>query len=220
MPYYDSRIVPSHGGPESTVFFVNEAPGPCEAHYGIPSVGAQGGNIFWALRKAQIPWAMESDPLPWPRKILECYKEPSKVQSRFERRDAFLQKRAKYITCSNAYPQWPRTDNITCDWQDPAQNDVLKNDNLERLKREVHRNHKVILVCGEYAWMACLGTPISKLSEREGSVLCPEELSHINGRLSSDFQAGWYMGHTRRWSLNAERISKVLKEVAKAAGWS
>lgn len=220
MTFYDPRVVHAHGSAESEVFLVNEAPGPIEAHFGIPCVGRQGANLYWALRKAEIPWALERTVFSWPIKVPECYKFPNKVQRQFELRNEFLQIREKHITCSNAYPRWPRTDEITCDWQDPAQTDVLSESNVIRLKNEIGRRLKIILVCGEYAWMACHATNLPEPSKREGSSLSSEELACMNQRLSSSFVAGWYMGHTRRWSLNTARTSAILKNVARVAGWS
>lgn len=220
MPYYDKRIVSVHGGAESTVFLVNEAPGPCEAHYRIPSVGQQGGNIYWAFRRAKIGWTCEFEKFSWPRKIRECYKDPSKMSHRFELRDEFLSIRAKYLACSNAYPYWPRSNKITWDWVDPSQDDVLSEANIKRLKDEILSSHQVILVCGEYAWLACHGSELPQPSTREGTALSRSELKHINSRLSSAFSAGWYMGHTRRWSFDVEKISKTLKSVENVANWS
>lgn len=218
MPFYVKRIVPAHGDSASTVFLVNEAPGPCEAHYRIPSVSQQGGNIYWALRRAGINWAASFDKFAWPN-IRQCYKYPDKVGRQFQLRDSFLTIRARYLTCSDAYPLWPRSSKLTYDWIDPASADVLSATNIARLKSEIPAKHRVILVCGVYAWLACHGTTIALPMDEEGKELSFTELARVNDRLASNLVRGWCMGHTRRWSLNADRTSTVLRAVGAAANW-
>jgi len=219
MPYYDPRPVPAHGDSESTVFLVNEAPGPCEAHYGIPSVGQQGGNIYRTLRKAKIDWAIGYENFSWPILIQEDYKYPNRKQNTFVLRDAFLALRAKYMTCTNAYHLWPSSSSKSNDWVDPATDDVLSQNNIARLRTETPPHHRVILVCGEYAWKACHGSCLLQPSKHEGTALNSKELECINSRLNANFTDGWYMGHTRRWSFNTTRISNVLQSVTLAAKW-
>lgn len=218
MPYYDYRQVPAHGDSEAEVFLVNEAPGPCEAHYGIPSIGDQGGNIHRALQRANIVWARECESFAWPKKIREKYKRPESKQRAFALRDKALAIRAKFMVCTNAYDRWPRSE--AQNFVKPGFNDVISPQNIARLKNEVMECHKVIFICGEFAWLACHGTQIISPATRERSLLSEDELQTINRRLSSNFSAGWYMGHTRRWSLDVAGTSRVLKEVARKVGWA
>jgi len=219
VPYYDPRIVPAHGNPEATVFLINEAPGPREAYYRIPSVGAQGGNIYCALRKAKVKWATDFPMFSWPRLIRECYKSPDKKLEAFELRDKFLAIRATYIKCSNAFHLWPRSSPQVCDFVDPSRDDVLSASNLDRLRKEVPEKHRVLLICGEFAWLACHGTALLEPAKHEGNPLSFEELQVVNCRLRSSFTNGWYMGHTQRWSLNSSRTSTILTNVSQVAQW-
>ncbi|HNT26842.1 MAG TPA: uracil-DNA glycosylase family protein [bacterium] len=217
MLYYDQRIVPVHGDANATVFLINEAPGPCEAYEGIPLVGTQGGNLYRALRKAGIGWANQFDNFAWPSKTMKDYKSPDKMQNRFELREKFLALRAKYIACSNAFPRWPRPDKDSNDWVAPECKEVLRKSNIARLRKEILPNHRVILVCGAHAWLACFGESLSRPARKERRRFNKEELDKINKRFSSKFSDGWYMGHTRRWSLNADSTPRVLKKVARIA---
>lgn len=216
MPYYDASMVHSHGTSESRVFLMNEAPGRCEAHYRIPSFGMQGGNIYHSLRKAGISWATQFEKIVWPAKISSS---PTNQQKRFIVRDAFIHTRAQYITCSNAYPQWPRSEESADDFVDPSIQDVLSALNIDRIRLEVRPNHRVLLICGAYAWHLCAGHKLDKPANRERTSLTNEEITGMNRRLNSNFEYGWYMGHTRRWSLKPEDTSRVLKSVATVAGW-
>jgi uracil-DNA glycosylase len=220
MPYYDPRIVPVHGNAEATVLLLNEAPGPVEAYYQTPSIGDQGGNIYRSFRRAKIKWANDFELFSWPKKIPEDYVSPQKMQRAFELRDDFLRLRAKHITCSNAYDRWPRSGPAANDFVDPAPEDVLSDINIMRIRNEITSNHRVILICGEYAWLACFGTTLIKPSTHEGRRLSPEELKFINQRLSSSFTYGWYMGHTRRWSFDRNKISSALHTVADVVKWT
>jgi len=220
MPYYDPRVVPAHGSPEATVFLINEAPGPREAHYLIPSVGPQGGNIYRALRKAKIDWATDFPLFSWPNLIRENYKRPGKKLKAFELRDKFLEVRASNIKCSNAYHLWPRSSSQALDVVDPSRDDVLSDSNLYRLRNEIPEKHRVLLICGVFAWLACNGTTLSEPAKREGTPLSSEELQVVNDRLRSSFTNGWYMGHTQRWTLNSSRTSTVLTDVSQAAHWT
>ena len=64
-----------------------------------------------------------------------------------------------------------------------------------------------------------MGMPLEKPASREGTALDGEELAVINQRLLSRFRVGWYMGHTRRWALQKDRVSAVLRTVARVAEW-
>ena len=219
MPYYDPRMVPAHGESTATVMLVNEAPGPCEVHYQIPSVGAQGGNIYRSFRIAGIGWAKDFEAFSWPRLIREQYKRPDQMEQAFKFRDEFLRVRAAHMTCTNAFPLWPRSASDVRDFVDPDQADVLADENIRRLASEVPREHRVILVCGVFAWLACTGTPLERPASREGTAITGEQLAVINKRLLARFRAGWYMGHTRRWALQKDRVAAVLRTVAKVAEW-
>ncbi|HIJ96578.1 MAG TPA: hypothetical protein HPP94_12730 [Desulfuromonadales bacterium] len=218
-PYYDLRIVPAHGNAQATTYLLNEAPGPVEAYYQIPSIGDQGGNVYRALRRAKIKWANDFEVFSWPKKILEEYVNPHRMQRGIGLREGFLRLRAKYLTCSNSYDRWPQSGPDTNDFVDPAAEDVLSDINITRIRGEITSNHKVILICGEYAWLACFGAILVNPASHEGRQLSSEEMDIINHRLASSFTSGWYMGHTRRWSLDTAKISATLKQIAIDAGW-
>jgi hypothetical protein len=57
-------------------------------------------------------------------------------------------------------------------------------------------------------------------SEREGSELTSVEIKELNERLQSNFEKGWYMGHTRRWLINKSKVLLALKLLAEFSGWS
>lgn len=201
------------------MFLMNEAPGPSEALVGIPSFGQQGANIFHALRKARISWATQYEKIVWP--IIHHDKISQRDQNRYCVKSEFLVTRAQHITCSNAYPHWPKTSANSGDFVDPDCKDVVSEENLERIRQEINPNHYVLLLCGEFAYQACYGSGLAALhtATREGTPLTVEEISKINDRLGSCFAYGWYMGHTRRWSLNSPRTSSSLLAVAEQAGW-
>ena len=192
---------------------MNEAPGPSEAHYRIPSVGAQGGNIFRSLRRANVKWAADFEEFIWPTKILTEYKYPSEREKDFELRERFLKIRANHITCSNAYPRWPKPSKSSTGCVNPAAPNVLSPQNIVRLNNEIHEKHRVLLMCGEFAWLACCGYPLDAPASHEGTSITNRLLDTINSRLSSKFEEGWYMGHTRRWSFIQPKISKILEGV-------
>lgn len=214
-PYYDPRSVLAHGEPSAVVLLMNEAPGPREAEAGIPSFGQQGANIYHALRRAGVGWATSAPCFSWPQK-------PSHKQSELNRqrlKEEFLLERARYMTCTNSYSYWPKSGPGATDFQDPAEADVLSVENTRRIAREVIPSHKILLVCGEFAYLACFGATLSNPSSRELTSLSDSELASLNGRLDSTFTDGWYMGHTRRWSLHSRLTTRVLRSVAVKAGW-
>lgn len=219
LPHYDETSVPAHGSPGATALLVNEAPGRLEAENRIPSIGPQGGNIYRELRAAGIAWATSFQKFSWPTRSRDRYKSPEKKEQAFALRDQFLAVRANYLTCTNAYDRWPRSLPGADDWVDPESSDVLSPENIDRLRRENLQGHQALLVCGEFAWLACIGKPLEKPSSREGTRLSEEELQIAISRLSGTFTHGWYMGHTRRWSLDRVRTSRVLQEIAAVAGW-
>jgi len=219
MPYYDDRIVPAHGDSEAKVLLINEAPGPCEAYYQIPSVGDQGGNIYRALQRAEISWVNWVEKFTWPKLILNQYRYPERMQRTFKLRDEALSTRAKFIKCTNAYNRWPRSSRDSYDFVDPGFADVLSSQNISRLRNEITAKHKIILICGDFAWLSCFGDRLTSPASRERTRLSENELRDINEWLLSNFSAGWYMGHTRRWSLDTEGTSRVLRDVARNAEW-
>lgn len=201
------------------MFLMNEAPGPSEALAGIPSFGQQGANIFHALRKARISWVTQYEKIVWPRIYHDIIS--SRDQNRYCVKSKFLVTRAQYITCSNAYPYWPKTSANSSDFVNPDCKDVLSEENLNRIKTEIHPNHRVLLLCGEVAYQACYGSGLATphIATREGTPLTEEDIYKINGRLGSCFAHGWYLGHTRRWSLNPPRTSSSLQAVALQVDW-
>jgi hypothetical protein len=216
---YDPRIVPSHGKAGASVFLMNEAPGPFEAESGIPLFGRQGGNIFRALRKAGIGWAMSSPAFVWPE---GCPKqEPSESERRRDiLKSDFLRDRAIHLTCTNAYSRWPKSGGSATRFLQPKKIDVLSDENLLRIRSEVSPNHSVLLICGRYAYLGCIGTHLLHPSSRERTQLTVAELRVVNDRLQSHFKAGWYMGHTRRWSLNVQETTATLRLVARSVAWA
>lgn len=216
-PYYDPRDVPAHGEASATVLLMNEAPGPLEAESGIPSFGPQGGNIYRALRRAQVQWATSAPSFAWPQKRPKGQSAQELIRHGFKA--DFLRERACHMTCTNAYSHWPKSSPEANDFRPPREFDVLSEENLLRIRREVRPNHGVLLVCGTYAYLACTGTTLLQSSKRELSLLDSVELQRVNDRLQSRFQTGWYMGHTRRWSLHAQDTTSALRSVANDVAW-
>lgn len=219
LPHYDETTVPVHGSERATVLLINEAPGRSEAEYRIPSIGPQGGNIYREFRAAGIAWATSFPKFSWPTLIRDRYRFPEKKEQAFALRDQFLAVRANYLACTNAYDRWPRSVLDADDWVDPTSADVLSPKNIDRLRRETLQGHRVLLICGEFAWLACMGTQLEGASSREGTRLTEEELQIATSRLSGAFTHGWYMGHTRRWCFARTRTSGALQKIAAAAGW-
>lgn len=216
MPiYYDSRTIQAHGEASAVVFLMNEAPGPREAEAGIPSYGQQGANIYHALRRARVQWATSAPPFSWPQKPSQRQFESRRQRMKTE----FLIERARHMTCTNAYLHWPKSSPDAADFQDPEKADVVSDENKRRIASEIHTNHEILLICGEFAYLACTGAVLANPSSRELTQLTDSELTLVNTRLGSTFKEGWYMGHTRRWSLHSTRTTSVLRSVAVRAGW-
>lgn len=210
---YDPRVIVAHGDDCASVMLMNEAPGPDEAESGIPSFGRQGGNIFHALHKAGVAWATAYERFVWPTTA-----KASAV--RHARKAAFLSTRARYLTCTNSYPQWPMPKAQGRAFVRPDAVDVLAIANLERIQTEIRPSHHVILVCGASAYLACFGEPLARPSAREGTQFESDELARINLRLHASFQFGWYLGHTRRWNTQEAAIHRSLRCVSMQAGWT
>lgn len=224
-PTYHPRKIAAHGSREATVFLINEAPGDCEAYYGLPSVASQGGNIYRALRDARVQWALNLKKFSWPTKIQSGYVNPygEKEVQQFIDRDDALAIRAKYITCSNAFDHWPSEGERK--FVPPEDSLVCSVENMGRLRGEVTPNHQVLLVCGKQAWLACHGTVMSNSDEKERTELSDGELEAANRHLNASFKSAWYMGHTGRWNRKKNKygllrpVRDILKDIAKAAGW-
>jgi hypothetical protein len=224
-PTYHPQEIAAHGSPEATAFLVNEAPGDCEAYYGLPSVASQGGNIYRALRDARVQWALDLKEFSWPTKIQCEYVNPygEKEVQQFIDRDDALAVRARYITCTNAFDRWPSEGNKK--FVPPENNLVRSAENMERLRGEATPNHRVLLICGKSAWLACHGTALADPDAKERTQLLDGELEAINRYLNSSFETAWYMGHTGRWNRQTNKygllppVQEILKDIAKAAGW-
>ena len=213
-PIYDSRTVPAHDDKiGASVFLMNEAPGPSEATSGIPSFGQQGANIFHALRNAGISWAVAHQKFVWPKN------GTAQQSERHRQKTEFLTARALYITCTNAFPQWPKPSINSESFCPPHQEDVVAAENIARIRSELHSTHRAILICGAYAYMACIGKSLLYPSTREATELTAAEIKELNKRLLSNFEKGWYMGHTRRWSTRKQKISSALRLLAEFSGW-
>ena len=210
---YDPRIIDAHGDDCASVMLMNEAPGPDEADGGIPLFGQQGANVFHALRRAGVGWAAAHERFVWPR-------TPRASAVRLAKKTAFLSSRAKYITCTNSYPQWPKLGPEGRGFAPPDAVDVKSIENLTRIQTEILPSHRVVLICGASAYLACYGEPLMKPQAREGTELDEAELACINQRLLASFQAGWYLGHTRRWSTQQAAIRRALERVSVQAGWT
>jgi hypothetical protein len=214
-PVYDPRHVPAHDNKiGATVLLMNEAPGPSEAISGIPSFGQQGANIFHALRTAGILWAVAHQKFVWPKN------GAAEQSERHQQKADFLNTRARYITCTNAFPQWPKPSIDSAKFCPPREEDVVAAENIARIRSELHSTHRAILICGAYAYLACIGNRLLHPSAREASELTPAEINVLNERLLSNFERGWYMGHTRRWTTQKENVSLSLRQLAEFSGWS
>lgn len=225
MPTYHPRKISAHGSREASVFLVNEAPGDCEAYYGIPSVASQGGNIYRALRHGGIQWALDLKEFSWPTKIQNKYVHScqEKIVQQFIDRDDALATRAKYITCTNAFDRWPSESDRK--FVPPENNLISSLENMDRLRGEATPNHRILLICGKAAWLACHGTVLTDPDAKERTQVSDGELETINKTLRTSFVKAWYMGHTRRWNRKTNKygpltpIPEVLKDIALAAGW-
>ena len=118
-PTYDSRFVLAHDEPGASVLLMNEAPGPSEAVSGIPSFGQQGANIFHAFRKAGVRWAVDHQRFVWPTNGAIQQSE------RHRKKAAFLHSRAQHVTCTNAFPRWPKPSLDSNGFCPPSETDVI-----------------------------------------------------------------------------------------------
>jgi hypothetical protein len=209
---YIGNPMPAHGSETASVYLMNEAPGPSEQRHGVPLYGMQGANLFHALRRASIPWAIKHQAFAWPQNDSQTDGE------RRARKEAFLVDRARHITCSNSYPRLPVPADGSADFCPPDRGDVLSRANLERIRGEIQASHRILLICGDSAYWACIGAArppnMSEISE-----FSENRLVDLNGRLTAKFHHAWYMGHTRRWSLNARRLSAAWQQIGIQARW-
>jgi hypothetical protein len=136
---YDHRLVPAHGKDSlAAVFLMNEAPGSDEASSGIPLFGQQGANLFHALRNAGIIWAANHQIFTWPKN------GTGSQDTRHSQKREFLVTRAKYITCTNAYPYWPTPKDNSANFCPPLENDVRSDVNIDRIRGEISSTHSVM----------------------------------------------------------------------------
>ena len=213
---YSRRRVPCHGCISAKVLLVNEAPGPEEDAALIPLVRKQGGNLYRALCNAGVRWALNVPTFRWPNTTTG---EASRsVECSLNKKHEFLDIRAKYITCTNAYDRLPRPTDGSARFCAPVPRDVCSQKNLSRLSEEIHPQHSVVLLCGVSAYLAGTGKVLVAPSKREHTALYACELGALNNRLKACFRYGWYMGHTRRWSLKTQACNRALREVASTVG--
>lgn len=211
---YDTRFVPADSNDsQATVLLMNEAPGPDEAASGVPLFGQQGANLFHALRKAGIAWAVDCSPFVWPNNGAD------QKDGRHRRKREFLVTRAKFITCTNAYPYLPRPNDNSKNFCAPLKSDVLSDININRIREEILPTHSAILICGRFAYIASIGEELHHPGQREFSKLTSNEIQIVNTRYNSQFKIGWYMGHTRRWSINQSEANNVLQCLARFSKW-
>jgi hypothetical protein len=142
-----------------------------------------------------------------------------KQSTRYQQKAEFLKTRARYITCTNAFPQWPKPNINSAKFCPPLEEDVITPENIARIRSELRSTHRAILICGSYAYIACIGKRLMNPSSRETSELTSAEIQLLNERLQSNFKKGWYMGHTRRWSTQRQKVSLALKQLAEFSGW-
>jgi hypothetical protein len=127
--------------------------------------------------------------------------------------------RAEGITCTNAFDRLPRPTDGSASFCAPLPSDVCSPQNLARIAAEIHPQHSVALVCGISAYLVVTGNALNHPSKREYTVLTADELNALNTRLNANLRRGWYMGHTRRWSLKPYECSQALQAVASVVGW-
>lgn len=210
---YSARSVPIHGRRTAGVVLMNEAPGPDEDDALIPLYGQQGANLYHGLRLAEIGWAMVLPKFVWSRRMSASSADCQELKNRF------LQARGQHIRCTNAYDRWPRPAAGRKPFCKPGDDEVLAEANIARIRAEIGGSEGVMLVCGDSAYLACLGYPLDKPRAREGSLLAAPELARLNQRLGTAFSTAWYLGHTRRWSFYRPRFKLAMMAVARAAGW-
>lgn len=221
---YDVRNVPIHGLDGARVLLVSEAPGPQEAENGIPLIGSQGGNLYRALLTAGVPWACKfngGQKFSWPVKGCAVYRNALSAQSNFRLRKQFLCIRERYMACTNAFPHWPKSSHFSRDFVNPRDNDVLGKKNLERLRKECAiSDFRLLLLCGEFSYLAFVRQPIKNASRLERTQLHERDLEQINGMLGSHFKLAFYMGHTRRWAMSPQATRRALKKISRLQGWN
>lgn len=213
---YDDRIIKAHFNSNQksvAIYLMNEAPGPSEAKSGIPLFGQQGGNLYRTLKRNGFKWAQLE--FSWPVKSEKDYPKISKTLSgRFETKKHFLDLRAKHIVCSNSYDRWPRPCDNLDSFTAPAEDEILSKDNLLRIQNELHTSQpQVLLLCGKCSYLACTGEHIENPAEIEGQEVEVKIRKLIKERLNYNFNKIYYLGHTRRWSMNSEKIDKAFRNI-------
>lgn len=229
MPVYDPREVPLHFSPatgSNPVLLVAEAPGSQEAATGLPLLGPQGANLYRGLIAGGVSWAKQwSDTHPsfrYPVKASENdYKKKVKanVALRIKDRKDWLVLRSKHVACTNSYPLWPKSSSSATDFVNPLDTDVCSTDNLARLRRDAVRvRAKVLLMCGEFACLACTGQRPNQLQFVEGQDVTAQVKLVVMRRLGWSFAHIWYLAHPRRWRFDNANID-ALKAVATQVKW-
>lgn len=214
---YSDRRVPCHGSVSAKILLINEAPGPDEDNALVPLFGQQGASFCHALRRAGVLWAAAFPTFRWLNRA-PLRLTPS-LALRADMKRAFLEERARHITCTNAFDRLPRPTDGSASFCAPLPSDVCSPENLARIAAEIHTQHSVALVCGTSAYLVVTGNALNDPSKREYTVLTSDELNALNTRLKSNLRAGWYMGHTRRWSFKPHQCSPALQAVASVVGW-
>jgi hypothetical protein len=223
---YDKKKVKAHydKNQESVpVLLMNEAPGEQETLNGFPLFGPQGGILYRTFLSLQmnwvVKWASRNPKFRWPVKSKNQYKRLSdNLKKRLKLRTDFLTLRSRYIATTNAFPQWPKSNQKTVN---PRKQDVLSQENLQRIQNEVHSiRPRILLICGEFAYLACTGQQLTNTSSMEGTKLNASLTETVNARLSHEFEEVWYLGHTRRWTFeNRAQILKTLQNIKTSLKW-
>lgn len=219
------KLVKAHYTGAPPVLLINEAPGPQEDKYGIPLIGHQGSILYRMLLLANYKWAkdwVKNHPsFSWPTLPRDEYIHLNEGNiNNLEMRDEFLKLRAHYIACTNSFPRWPQPENSKKKTTSPTENDVLDIINIDRLRKEISTIHpKILLICGKFAWLACMGEEISNPANHEGEKVEGQSFCDINDRLKYNFDKIWYLGHTRRWTCNQKVIKSVFIQIGNELGW-
>lgn len=224
---YSDRQVAAHGSDRALILAAQEAPGEVEDALGICTAGPQGGQSYRAFWGADWNWVRSHSPerQTWANKATAAdYRGRQHARAQqIAWRDDFLAHRSRYITFTNACDRMPLdAKGRICA---PAPQMVLARANQARLKAEIGDHHRVLLICGERAWLAYTGKheriggfSLKSVSNVQQLQLSAALCQQINTRMGSGFTSAWYLGHSRNWHQYSV-LGKALKQIGRAAGW-
>lgn len=218
----------AHGSDRALILAAQEAPGEVEDALGICTAGPQGGQSYRSFWGADWNWVWSHYPQKqtWANKATAadyCSRPRARAQQ-IALRDDFLAHRCRYITFTNAYDRMPLdADGRICA---PAPEMVLARANQARLKAEIGDHHRVLLICGERAWLAYTGEhersggfSLKSVSNFQQLQLSAALCQRINTRMGSGFTSAWYLGHSRNWHQYPV-LDKALTQIGRSVGWS